>query len=143
MNRALAVPLLLCSILVAACAAPQDRTPSLLAEVLPALETQEGSLVRYNPVDCGCPHFELRTQGRWIRIRILEDPDRPLVDRLIKAGEELSAVGRPALFRLPLELASKSVFRCASGVPFLELEATGDWQPQAGPAVAPQPPPAP
>jgi hypothetical protein len=124
------LPLLL-TLLAGACAAPQDRTPSLLTELLPALEAPGGAVVRYNPVDCGCPHFELRTDGRWVRARILEDPDNPLVDGLIKAGEDLDAGGKPALFRLPVELAGKTVFHCASGVPFVELEPTGPWQPLA------------
>jgi hypothetical protein len=134
-----ALPIL--GLLLAACAGTQDRSVSLFTGLQPLLERPEGPLLRYNPADCDCPRFELQGPHGWVRARLQQDPENPVVDRLIKQGEEALAQGRPALFQIPAELASRSPQYCASGVPFVELELSGDWPADPSPQPLPGEPP--
>ncbi len=82
---------------------------------------QPGHVVRYNPVKCNCPHFEVQLGARWIRLQLEGDKvvDSPAA-RLLGRAEKDFAAGNLQRYPVIGDL-STSLNRCGQGALFLTL----------------------
>jgi len=68
----------------------ERSTPALaaLADALQAEATQESHVIRWNPVNCDCPEWELLLRDRWVRTEVLTD-DEELTQGLVKVQSQV------------------------------------------------------
>jgi len=87
-----------------------------------ALEKAEGRiLVRYNPPQCECAPFELRTDEGWVRADFTEADDQEALDALVARAEADGARGLLAEYRVLASLVSSAPSYCRNRVPFASL----------------------
>ncbi|MFT7622694.1 MAG: hypothetical protein ACI9WU_001869 [Myxococcota bacterium] len=110
---------------------PADPPPDLPLEdeVVNAARVaaeQPELVVRYNPVRCSCPPFEIQLGARWVRLHIegLQEPDGPAPDSpagklLATASADLQA-GAVRHYRVAGDLG-QSPSKCGQGALFLSL----------------------
>lgn len=87
---------------------------------------QPALVVRYNPVQCPCPAFEVQLGARWIRLQVegTDVADSPAA-ALEARGIRDRAADRVAHYEVRGDL-STSARRCAQGALFLTLLVAGD-----------------
>lgn len=78
-------------------------------------------VIRFNPVSCQCPPFEIQLGARWVRLLVngTEEPQSPAGLLATEAAADLAA-GRIEHYRVEGEL-STSPQRCAQGALYLTL----------------------
>lgn len=123
MNR---LPLLVFAFVLATSCSQPDKRKELLAAT--ALLLHEGfdagpASLRYNPIDCDCPPFEVRAGERWVRVALpeSEDPESASAALAGKAKEDRESDDL-ITYRVPLELDSSSARFCANGTPYFDVE---------------------
>ncbi len=130
LRRALSLTLVL--ILGGACSSARlvsQRPPTRLELIEAAVAAERGRhifLARYNPPLCPCPPFELRFDGRWIRVALVErDPEAPVVPAVRGAAQRASgSEGGPPLYVIGTP-DTATVTRCATGFPVIEFRIEG------------------
>lgn len=117
-GRLVSLSLLLAVAVSVGCSAPEGRSARLkrVASAV-AIAVQSGPVtVRYNPVACECPPYEVWVDGRWIRLQLAiptpaEDPALLFV---VEGDDHLV----PASRSLTLSLESSKPRFCANGTAF-------------------------
>lgn len=117
--------LLLLAALVLSCSQP-DARKELLASTSQRLQdslADAPASLRYNPVDCDCPPFEVRIGERWVRVlpTANEDPESAIAELLVRARADWQD-GNIETYEIPLELDSSSARFCGNGTPYFEVE---------------------
>ncbi len=119
----------LATVILASCAQPDARQAQL--KILSSDLTQQFGLgpvpVRYNPVDCDCPPFEVKSSRGWVRIQFGERQDLPeeVLPLLEDARKDL-ANGELSTFSRRLDLDSSTPRFCANGTPYFRVELLVD-----------------
>jgi len=100
----------------------QLRQVTAADAVARALEEAGGRvLVRYNPPQCECAPFELRTGEGWVRADFTEADDEEALDALVAQAEADGARGLQAEYRILASLASSAPSYCRNRVPYASL----------------------
>ncbi len=91
-----------------------------LRRVLSATADQETKVLRYSPVKCACPAFEVRIGLRWLRVELdgLDDP-ASLASRLLTVARNDDEGGHPREYLTRGDLAT-SLKRCGPGTLFAD-----------------------
>ena len=78
-------------------------------------------VVRYNPVKCACPMFEVRLGDRWVRVHVdgVDDPES-LGGRLLQRAKNEADHEPPPIYSVTGDL-STSARRCGQGTLCLSL----------------------
>lgn len=97
------------------------------AEVINAAEVAAAEpevVVRYNPVRCSCPPFEVQLGARWVRVKLaqMSEPGS-LAASLLKNAQRALDAGKIQHFPLRGQLGT-STYRCSQGAVYLEFEPT-------------------
>ena len=120
---------ILISIVTAACATttPKEEAPQPLSyedeirQAANVMAAQTHLVLRYNPVTCGCPAFELQIGSRWVRVALeqLKKPDSAaakLMSKAISANKK----GHVGHYKIKGEL-DDSLNRCAGRAIYLSV----------------------
>lgn len=96
----------------------EGSTPALaaLADALQEEATQENHIIRWNPVNCDCPEWELRLRDRWVRTEVLTD-DEELTQELVKVQNQVKVEVGGTL--------SPSPYRCGPSLLCSSLRVSG------------------
>lgn len=124
---ALAIALWLSAMTVTACATQSQRAlpPDFAARVtarISAAADQPTQTLRYNPIPCNCPAFEVQLEGHWHRVAFDAPADSPLMLALKAATEQDDAQQRR--FSLSGSFGS-DLDTCAKGVIFVSFSPAG------------------
>ena len=86
--------------------------------------TEPEVVLRYNPVRCTCPPFEVQLGARWVRVRVagLDSKGSAASQLLVKAKADLDA-SRVVQYPVKGELGT-TTSQCGQGALFLDFEPT-------------------
>ncbi len=117
------------TLVLASCSQPDARQSQLsaLAKELSQQFELGPTPLRYNPVDCDCPPFEVKSSKGWIRVRFSDSQQVPdeLLPLLEVAKEDL-AQGGLSIYPRTLDLDSSTPRFCANGTPYFSVELLVD-----------------
>ncbi len=129
-----------CLLVVAACSLPgmacgPGRVPSTEEQAKSALDRHaaEGPVrIRFNPVPCDCPPFEVLAGSRWLRVQVTGSSltDLPLEDvpESLKTAEGMA---EPVEKRFVIKMSSGKILRCGNRTPYFEITLVGRQAPTA------------
>ena len=120
------------SLLVMACATVAPPPPdaprtaeSYEAEVINAAEVAAAEpeiVVRYNPVRCSCPPFEVQLGARWVRVKLAQMSEpASLAATLLKKAKQARQARQIPHYPVRGQLGT-STYRCSQGAVYLEFE---------------------
>ena len=86
---------LIALLLLVGCAGENNYHNSIpaLAELARSVEdasNRSTHVIRWNPANCDCPEWELRTRDRWIRVEIKTEPGTEAPEWLNRCQQEVS-----------------------------------------------------
>jgi len=96
----------------------QRSTPALaeLAEALQQEAAEESHMIRWNPVNCDCPEWELQLRDRWLRTEIQMDDEALTLE--LEGGRDHAKVEVKGSL-------SPSPYRCGPSLLCGSLKVTG------------------
>ena len=111
-------------LLVASCAG-RGRTVreiTAIGAVARALDEADGlALIRYNPPQCACAPFEIRTAEGWVRADFTEADEEGDLDTLLARAESDGARGVSTEYQVPASLVTATTSFCQNRVPYASL----------------------
>ena len=116
--------LAIASVLLAGCSSTDRRLRQVTAvdAVAQALDAAEGRIqIRYNPAQCACAPFEIRTADGWVRGDFTETDEEEALDALLARAEADSARGVLAEYQVLASLATTTPSYCQNRVPYASL----------------------
>jgi len=125
MRRGLVV--LSCALLLASCGGGGvQRRVTAVDAVREALDAGEGRVaLRYNPAQCACAAFEVRTATGWVRAELAESDDEGARDALLARAETDAAGSAVVEYDVRAALASSDPTYCPNRVPCVLLRLLG------------------
>jgi len=112
-------------ILLCSCSGVEDPHAVRLKQLSALVnETIEAGIVvlRYNPADCSCPPFEMKTGDAWTRVELSSGSDPALLQAFVeKCAAELAA-GQTPTHRATVSLESGRPEFTPNGTPFFRAE---------------------
>jgi hypothetical protein len=111
-------------VLLGACASSVRTTRQVTAvdAVAVALDAAEGRIqIRYNPAQCACAPFEVRTAEGWVRGDFAEADEEEALDALLAQAESDSAQGKLAEYGVLASLVTTTPSYCQNRVPYASL----------------------
>jgi hypothetical protein len=118
------VPAALLLLLLGACSSGGRTIRQVIAidAVTQALDAAEGRIqIRYNPAQCACAPFEVRTAGGWVRADFTEADEEEALDALLARAEADGARGVLAEYRVLASLTTTTPSFCQNRVPYASL----------------------
>ncbi len=98
------------------------RQVTAIDAVTQALDAAEGRVqIRYNPAQCACAPFELRTAAGWVRADFTEADEDEALDALLARAEADRARGVLAEYRVLASLTTTTPSFCQNRVPYASL----------------------
>jgi hypothetical protein len=130
LDIAVAAALLLLAATLPSCPKPEATEVRMtdLVRVLKERSAGEAPVpLRYNPVECGCPPFELKAGGRWVRVKVVKSavPDLPPGKFESRCAEDLKQ-GDARRYGIGFSLASAGPKFCANGTPYFLIALTSE-----------------
>ncbi len=111
-------------LLVASCAGRGRTVREITAvdAVALALDEADGrALIRYNPPQCACAPFEIRTAEGWIRADFTEADEEDDLDTLLARAESDGALGVLTEYQVAASLVTTTTSFCQNRVPYASL----------------------
>ena len=111
-------------VLLGACASSVRTTRQVTAidAVAVALDAAEGRIqIRYNPAQCACAPFEVRTAEGWVRGDFAEADEEEALDALLAQAESDSAQGKLTEYGVLASLVTTTPSYCQNRVPYASL----------------------
>ena len=100
----------------------QLRRITVVDAVARTLDTTEGRVqVRYNPAQCACAPFEVRTAEGWVRGDFAEADEEEALDALLAQAESDSAQGKLTEYGVLASLVTTTPSYCQNRVPYASL----------------------
>jgi hypothetical protein len=128
-----------CLIVVAACgvlgsACGPGRVPSTEQQVKASLDLHAAAgpvRIRFNPVPCDCPPFEVLTGSTWLRVQVTGSSltDLPLED-VPGSFQADDGAATPAEQRFFVKMSSGRILRCSNRTPYFEITLVGREPPK-------------
>ena len=111
-------------VLLGACASSVRTTRQVTAidALAVALDAAEGRIqIRYNPAQCACAPFEVRTAEGWVRGDFAEADEEEALDALLAQAESDSAQGKLTEYGVLASLVTTTPSYCQNRVPYASL----------------------
>ncbi|MFH1532558.1 MAG: hypothetical protein ABIK09_17680 [Pseudomonadota bacterium] len=111
-------------VLAGACAGGEGQLRRVTAvdAVSRALDEADGHVqVRYNPAQCACAPFEIRTSEGWVRADFAEAEEEQALDALVARAESDGSRGVLAEYPVLASLVTATPSFCQNRVPYASL----------------------
>lgn len=99
-----------------------QRQVTAVDAVAATLDETDGRVkVRYNPAQCACAPFEIRTSNAWVRVEFTEADEMEALDALITNAEADGAQGILGEYQVLVSLVTTTPSYCQNRVPYATL----------------------